>query len=127
MKRTAESPGLTFARSIAIGVLLSMVFFYCIHLFGEWMFENYRVDLETTNTPLLHNRCAIFNDLHTLRPGGDVQTIGDGIDGTKMAASFMNFFDGHVSAMIVTAIIVGAGIFGLRMMRRRRRAAGSVV
>jgi len=118
MKVTTESIPLRFARSLAIGVLLSMLFFYGIHVFGEWKIENYRPDPETTSSVVLHNKCAIFGDTHTLRPNTDVSGMGEGIDGTKLAGSFMNFFDGHVIAMIIVSILLGGLIFVFRNRRK---------
>ena len=107
------------ARSIAMGVLLSMLFFYSIHVLGKWEIENYRPDPETTSTVLLHNKCAIFGDTHTLRPNTDISAMGNGIDGTKLGGSFMNFFDGHIVAMIILAFLLGGLIFAFRRMKKR--------
>ena len=101
-------------RSIAIGVLLSMLFFYWVHVFGKWEVENYRPDAETTSTVLLHNTCAIFGDTHTLRPNTGISSVGDGIDGTKLAGSFMNFTDGHIVFMVTLALGLGGIIFVIR-------------
>ena len=119
MKPKTESTSLRFVRSLAMGVLLSMVFFYCIHVFGTWQIENYRPDPETTSTVLLHNKCAIFGDTHTLRPNTDISAMGNGIDGTKLGGSFMNFFDGHIVAMVILAFLLGGLIFAFRRMKKR--------
>jgi hypothetical protein len=101
-------------RSIGMGVLLSMLFFYAIHVFGEWHIENYRPDPETTSTVLLKNTCAIFGTTHVLRPNTDISEMGDGIDGTKLGGSFMNFFEGHIIAMLILSIVLTALIFLIR-------------
>lgn len=101
------------ARSIAVGVLLSMISFYLIHLFGKWDMENYRPDDQTTYTLLLHNTCAVLGDTHTLRPNTGPTTLSEGVNGTKLAGSFMNFFDGHVLAMIIFALVLGGIAFML--------------
>lgn len=116
---TTESTALRFARSLALGVLLAMLFFYAIHVYGAWTIENYRPDPETTSTVLLHNKCAVLGSEHTLRPNTDVSGMGEGIDGTKLGGSFMNFFDGHIIGMIVLALLLGSGIFMLRNRRRK--------
>lgn len=112
MKR--ESAALRFIRSLAAGVLLSMLFMYGVHIFGTWSAENYRPDPETTSSVLLHNTCAVFGKTHTLSPNTDISGMGPGIDGTKLAASFMNFFDGHIPGMIMIALLAGLIIFLLR-------------
>ena len=118
MATRTESAPLRFIRSLAHGVLLSMIFFYGIHVFGTWRVENYRPDPETTATIQLHNTCLIFDKTHTLNPNMDVSTMGDGINGTKLAASFMNFWDGHIIEMIICAVVIGGLIFLLRNIRR---------
>ena len=119
MKVQAESTSRSLARSIAMGVLLSMLFFYSIHVLGKWEIENYRPDPETTSTVLLHNQCAVFGNTHTLRPNTDISTMGDSIDGTKLGGSFMNFFDGHIVAMVILSLLLGGTIFAIRRMRKR--------
>jgi hypothetical protein len=114
MATKTNSASRTLIRSIALGVLLSMVFFYLIHVLGKWEVENYRSDEETTGTILLHNKCAVFDKTHTLRPNTDISSMGDGIDGTKLAGSFMNFLDGHIVGMIVFSIVCGLVIFAIR-------------
>ena len=96
MTSKTESPARSIARSIAMGVLLSMLFFYGIHVLGEWKIKNYRPDAETTSTLLLHNTCAVFGNTHTLRPNTDIPTMSEGINGTKHGGAFMNFIDGHI-------------------------------
>jgi hypothetical protein len=110
-------------RSVALGVLLSMIFFYCIHVFGEWKIENYRPDPDTTYTVLLHNKCAVLGNTHTLRPNTDVSGMGEGIDGTKLGGSFMNFFDGHIAGMIILALLLGGVIFAFRYKRQMKKAS----
>src|SRR5215207_8945288 len=88
----------TVIRSLATGVLLSMITTYLLHVFGEWKLENYRPDPDTTGSLILYNTCAVFGDEHILRPN-NISTISDSIDGTKLTGSFMNFFDGHIPAM----------------------------
>ena len=118
MTTKTESTPLRFARSLAMGVLLSMIFFYSIHVFGKWKVENYRPDPETTSTILLHNECAILGNTHTLRPNTDVSGMSDSIDGTKLAGSFMNFFDGHILGMTILAFLLGGLIFLIRNMKK---------
>lgn len=125
MKIKTESAPLRFARSIAIGVLLSMLIFYSVHVFGKWEIENYRPDAQTTSTLLLHNTCAIFDLPHTLRPNTGVSDLSDGINGTKLSASFMNFFDGHVVGMIILSLTIGVVVFACRNMMRKNREARS--
>ena len=110
------------ARSFSMGVIISMLFFYAIHLFGSWQVENYRPNPDTTYTLLLHNKCAVFNKTHTLRPNTAISAMDDGINGTKLGGSFMNFFDGHVIAMIIVAMFLGAIIYFLR----RKKQPGSL-
>ena len=121
MTRKSASVSLKFIRSLAAGVLLSMVFFYSIHVLGDWNAENYRPDPETTSTLLLHNKCAILGAEHTLRPNTGISGMGAGIDGSKLAGSFMNFFDGHVAGMIILALVLGGIIFVLRNMSTAKR------
>jgi hypothetical protein len=111
MKNNSESASKTLVRSIAIGILLSILFFYCIHVFGTWRVENYRPDPETTSTILLHNNCLIFNKIHTLRPNTDISKMDNSIDGTKLGGSFMNFFDGHIGGMLIFSLLLGGIIF----------------
>lgn len=118
MKTKPESTALRFARSLAMGVILSMVLFYSAHVFGTWTVEEYFPRPETTSTILLHNKCAILGSTHTLRPNTDVSGLGEGIDGTKLSGSFMNFSDGHVIGMIVLAILSGSMIFFIRNMKK---------
>ncbi|MFT3681349.1 MAG: hypothetical protein QM791_13815 [Ferruginibacter sp.] len=113
MKARTTSSARMLVRSIAMGVLLSMAFFYSIHVLGKWEVENYRPDPETTSSILLHNTCAVFGNAHTLRPNTDIPLMEEGINGMKLAASFMNFFDGHIIAMIITALLTGTIIFTL--------------
>ena len=119
MTSKTESPALTLARSIAMGVLLSMFFFYGIHVLGKWEVENYRPDPETTSTVLLHNTCAVFGDTHTLRPNTDISTMGEGVNGTKLGGAFMNFIDGHIIAMMVLSLLLGGIVFIIRTRMRR--------
>ena len=126
MKPKTESTSLRFVRSLAMGVLLSMVFFYCIHVFGTWKIENYRPDPETTSTVLLHNNCLIFDKTHTLRPNTDISKIDDSIDGTKLAGSFMIFFDGHIGAMVIFSLLSGGVIFVLRNLIKKTRLSREV-
>lgn len=106
---------------MAMGVLLSLLFFYSIHVLGTWEIENYRPDSQTTGTVLLHNKCAIFGHTHTLRPNTNISAIGESIDGTKLSGSFMNFIDGHVMAMVILSLLMGGLIFAFRRMRKRNR------
>lgn len=109
MKTKAESPPLHFA--VAAGVIISMLFFYSAHVFGKWSVEVYRPDPETTSTILLKNTCAIFGNTHMLRPNTGVSSLAEGIDGTRLSGSFMNFTDGHIPAMIAVAFLLGILIF----------------
>jgi hypothetical protein len=118
MKVQTESTSRRLARSVAMGVLLSMLFFYSIHVLGKWEIENYRPDPETTSSVLLHNQCAVFGNTHTLRPNTDISGMGNNIDGTKLGGSFMNFFDGHIVAMVILSLLLGGMIFAVRMKKR---------
>ncbi len=111
-----------FVRALALGVIVSMLFFYAVHVLGTWTVEEHFPRPETTSTMLLHNKCAILGKTHTLRPNTDVSGLGAAIDWTKLAGSFINFIDGHVFSMIVTAAILGMLIFGSR--NRKRITAG---
>lgn len=113
-----QPKGLLFARSIALGVIISMVIFYALHVFGEWKEENYRPDPETTSSLLLHNTCAVIGTEHTLRPSSGAGELGEGVSGLKLMASFMNFFDGHIVQMIGLALLLGGAVF---YVRRRKR------
>ncbi|MEO6669417.1 MAG: hypothetical protein ABIN36_08075 [Ferruginibacter sp.] len=121
MKSKSESTSLTLARSIAMGVLLTLLFFYGIHVFGEWQVEDYRPDPETTSTVLLHNKCAILGSTHTLRPNTNVSMMGSGIDGTKLGGSFMNFTDGHIAAMLIVSLLLGWPVFLIRNKLKKRQ------
>ncbi|MEP7375826.1 MAG: hypothetical protein ABI675_20685 [Chitinophagaceae bacterium] len=121
MKVKTESTARSLARSIAMGVLLSMFFVYSVHVFGTWKIENYRPDPETTSTVLLHNKCAIFGKIHTLRPNTDISAMDNSIDGTMLGGSFMNFFDGHIVTMVVLSLLLGGLIFAFREMKKRNR------
>ena len=122
MTLKTESTSRNLARSIAMGVLLSMLFLYTVHVLGTWEVENYRPDSQTTFTVLLHNKCAVFGKTHTLRPNTDISTMGEGIDGTKVSGGFMNFTDGHIIAMIIISILTGGVIFAFRNMIKKNRA-----
>ena len=121
MKVKTESTARSFARSIAMGVLFSLLFVYGVHVLGEWKIENYRPDPETTSTVLLYNKCAVFGTTHTLRPNTDVSAMDEGIDGTKLSGSFMNFFDGHIVAIVILSLASGVLIFILRRMVRKKQ------
>jgi hypothetical protein len=121
MNHQPESTSRNLARSLSMGVLLSMAFFYSVHVLGTWETENYRPDPETTYTLLLHNKCAVFGKMHTLRPNTDISGMGDGIDGTKLSGSFMNFFDGHIAGMVISAILLGTLIFFLRRTKPKAK------
>lgn len=121
MAAKTESASLTLVRSVARGALLSIVFMYAVHVLGKWRVENYRPDPQTTGTVLLHNTCAVFGVVHTLRPNTDISSMGDGIDGTKLSGSFMNFFDGHAVALIVLSLLLGGGLFAIRNAVRKNR------
>ena len=121
MTTKTESASRNLARSIAMGVLLSMLFFYGVHVLGTWEVENYRPDEDTTSTVLLHNKCAVLGDIHTLRPNTDVSAMGDGIDGTKLGGSFMNFTDGHVVGIAILSLLLGGIIFAIRTRLKKNR------
>ena len=121
MNNKIESTSRTLVRSMAMGILLSMLFFYSIHVFGTWRVENYRPDPETTSTILLHNNCLIFNKIHTLRPNTDISKMDSSIDGTKLGGSFMNFFDGHIAALVILSLLFGGWIFAFREMKKKNR------
>ncbi|CAN5504168.1 hypothetical protein BH11BAC3_BH11BAC3_32360 [soil metagenome] len=120
MKKKPESTGLRFARSLAMGVILSMVLFYSAHVFGTWTVEEYFPRPETTSTILLHNKCAVLGSIHTLRPNTDISGLGEGINGTKLSGSFMNFSDGHVIGMMGLALLSGSMIFFIRNRKKRK-------
>ena len=122
-----ESTSRNITRSIGMGTLMSMLFFYCIHVFGTWQVENYRPDPETTSTVLLHNKCAILGVTHTLRPNTDVSGMGEGIDGTKLGGSFMNFFDGHIVGMIILAVLMIGIVFIIRKRINKNRQEKAVL
>ena len=82
MNTKPESPSVKFVRSLALGVILSMLLFYSAHVFGTWTVEEYFPRPETTSTIVLHNTCAILGKTHTLRPNTDVSGLGEAIDGT---------------------------------------------
>lgn len=109
MPKNSSSPNIR--RSVGMGILLSMCFFYAIHVLGEWKLENYQPDPETTSSRVLYNQCSIIGTEHSLNPGNDTSTNLNGLTGIKFAASFMNFFDGHILQMIIAAILFSAGIF----------------
>jgi hypothetical protein len=121
MQTKTASTSQTLGRSIAMGILLSMLFFYSIHVFGTWQIENYRPDPETTSTVLLHNKCAILGDTHTLRPNTAIPAMNEGINGTKLGGSFMNFIDGHIAGMVILSLLMGGVIFAFRSMRKKNR------
>ena len=125
MTTKSKSTSENIRRSIGMGVLLTMLFFYAIHVLGEWHIENYRPDPETTSTVLLKNTCAVFGTTHVLRPNTDVSAMGDGIDGTKLGGSFMNFFDGHIIAMLILSIVMTGLIFLIRKKLSRQIKAAS--
>lgn len=105
-----------------MGVLVSMLFTYAVHVFGTWKVEHYRPDSQTTGTVLLHNTCAVFGTTHTLRPNTDVSSTGEGIDGTKLSGSFMNFLDGHIGAMVIIALVFGLVVFAIRNFGKKKPA-----
>ena len=113
-----ESTSMRFTRSLALGVILSMLIFYSAHVFGTWTVEEYFPRPETTSTILLHNKCAILGKTHTLRPNSDVSGLGEAIDGTKLSGSAMNFLDGHIPGLIGLAAIAGILIFIIRNRKK---------
>ncbi len=114
MEKKTESTALRFTRSLAMGVIFSMLLFYSAHVFGTWTVEEYFPRPETTSTILLHNKCVILGKTHTLRPNTDVSGLGEAIDGTKLSGSFMNFSDGHIPGMMGLAAFLGIVIFIIR-------------
>ena len=116
MKAKTESTILQFTRSLAMGVILSMLLFYSAHVYGSWTVEEYFPRPEKTSAILLHNKCLLLAKTHTLRPNTDISGLGEGINGTKLGGSFMNFFDGHIMGMIILALILGIIIFLIRNM-----------
>ncbi|MEO7309283.1 MAG: hypothetical protein ABIX01_02715 [Chitinophagaceae bacterium] len=120
MKIKTESAALRFIRSLAMGVVLSMLFFYSIHVFGNWTVEKYFPGPETTATVLLHNKCAIIGSTHTLRPNTVISGLDDGINSTKLRGSFINFSDGHVPGMTGLGVLLGSFIFFIRNIKKRR-------
>ena len=119
MTTKTQSPTLLFVRSLALGVLLSMAFMYAVHVWGTWTVENYRPDDQTTYTVLLHNRCAVFGDTHTLRPNTDISAMSAGVNGTKLGGSFLLFSEGHILAMALIAFVLGGAVFILRRGKTR--------
>lgn len=83
MKKKQESFQLRFARSLAMGVIISMLLFYSAHVFGEWTVEKYFATSESTGTIVLHNKCAVIGHKHTLRPNTNVADLSETISGTK--------------------------------------------
>lgn len=120
MATKTASSSRSLARSMAMGILLSMAITYGAHVFGTWKMENYRPDPETTSSLLLYNKCALFGDTHTLRPATGISSLSDGIDGTKLAGSFMSFSDGHVAAMVILSVVLGGIIFFIRKMLSKK-------
>lgn len=120
MKKKPESTAVRFTRCVAMGVILSMLLFYSVHVFGTWTIEEYFPRPETTSTILLHNKCAVLGNTHTLRPNTNIAGLGDGINGTKLSGSFMNFSDGHILGMIFLAFLSGMVIFSLRIVLNRK-------
>ena len=108
----------TFVRSLATGILLSMLASYLLHVFGEWKLENYRPDPDTTSSLIVYNTCAAFGDQHILRPN-NISSMSDGVDEMKFTGSFMNFFDGHIPAMILLSLVFGGIIFLIRRSLQR--------
>ena len=111
----------SFTRSIGMSVLLTMVVFYAIHVFGSWRVENYRPHPDTTFTVLLHNNCLLFDKTHTLRPNTDISKMDNSSDGTKWAGSFMIFFEGHIGGMVILSLVLAVVIFALRRMILKNR------
>jgi len=120
MKTKTDSTALRFTRSLALGVILSMLLFYNAHVYGTWTVEEYFPRPETTSTILLHNKCLLLAKTHTLRPNTDISGLGEGINETKLGGSFVNFFDGHIMGMIILALILGIIIFLIRNMIKRK-------
>ncbi|MEO7046280.1 MAG: hypothetical protein ABI091_13305 [Ferruginibacter sp.] len=120
MKTKPESNAIRFTRSLAMGVIVSMLLFYSAHVFGEWTVEKYFPRPETTGTILLHNKCAVMGSIHTLRPNTDISGLGEGIDGTKLSAGFMDFSDGHIIAMSILALLSGTIIFFIRNAMKKK-------
>jgi len=120
MEIKSASDSRNLARSIAMGVLLSILVFYGIHVLGTWEIENSRPDPETTSTLLLHNKCAVLGKEHILSPNTGITAISEGIDGTKLAASFMNFFDGHIIPMVIFSLLLGGLIFAFRTRMKKK-------
>ena len=120
MKAKPEPTAMRFVRSITMGVILILLLFYSVHVFGTWSVEEYFPRPETTSTILLHNKCAVLGSTHTLRPNTDILGLGDGIDGIELSGSFMNFSDGHIVGMITVAIGLGIVIFFVRNSIKRK-------
>lgn len=47
--------------------------------------------------------------------------MGDGVNGTKLTGSFMNFTDGHIVAMAILSFVSGLIIFVIRNSIRKSR------
>ncbi|HEY0042479.1 MAG TPA: hypothetical protein VGB71_17520, partial [Flavisolibacter sp.] len=69
---------------------------------------------------LLYNKCAVFGTTHTLRPNTGISFMGDGINGTKLTGSFMNFSDGHIGVMAILALLLGVIIFVVRTNLKKK-------
>ena len=120
MATKPESTARNLTRSLAMGVLLSMLFTYALHVFGKWDVEFFRPDAQTTSSVILYNKCVFFGATHVLRPNTGITAMSDGVDPTKLEASFMNFTGGHVTAMLLTAVVFGLIIFTVRKSLAKR-------
>lgn len=98
-----------------------MVLFYALHLFGKWEVQNYRPDADTTYTVLLYNTCAVLHTTHTLRPNTDVSSLGDGTNGTKLGGSFMDFWNGHIVAILIFSLVMGLAFFATGRATRKEK------
>ncbi|RYZ26916.1 MAG: hypothetical protein EOO10_14225 [Chitinophagaceae bacterium] len=92
-------------RFFAGGILLGMITVYLLHFLGTWEVGSERPDSETTSTVIVTNQCAVLGDTHILRPTSSL-TTNKSVRELKFAGSFMNFFDGHIVAMVLIASVV---------------------
>lgn len=116
--KTVSTP-VVFIRSLALGLLLSILAVYAVHVLGNWKVEAYRPDADTTYSVVLHNHCLLFETEHTLRPNTAIPPMDGGINGTKLGGSFLIFSEGHIPAILLMAFALGGIVF---FFRRKAKA-----
>ena len=114
MATKPESTSRNLLRSLSMGVLLSMLLTYGLHVFGKWDIEFFRPDAQTSTSVILYNKCVFFGATHVLRPNTGITAMSDGVDPTKMEAGFITFTEGHITAMLLIAVVLGLIIFAIR-------------